>query len=156
MSFIGKTLGKIVGHPSKSSSNSQSSSSSQPQAQQSSSLAQNNQEGYSNVTSSSTSSSAFSRSHHLSHDAQLTLTHLRKVFYEYLHPKHHDLSLAEKDEKLYSILPLFIKVSFILKIIELIRINYLGGTIKYQGKNRKIKKYEIKGHSGHKVPFLIE
>lgn len=42
-------------------------------------------------------------------DAQLTLTHLRKTFFEYLNPKSHDLTQAEKDEKLYSILPLFLK-----------------------------------------------
>ena len=46
----------------------------------------------------------------LNHDAQLTLTHLRKVFYEYLHPKRdNNLSQNERDEKLYNILPLFIK-----------------------------------------------
>ena len=112
MSFIGKTLGKIVGHPAKSSSNPQSTQ--QPAQQSSSQLAQNNnQANLDNFSSNNApSSSNFTRSHHhhLSHDAQLTLTHLRKVFYEYLHPKHHDLSLTEKDEKLYSILPLFIKV----------------------------------------------
>ena len=39
-------------------------------------------------------------------DTQLTLAHLRKVFYEYLHPKN-ELSQSEKDDKLYNILPLF-------------------------------------------------
>ncbi|CAF0832439.1 unnamed protein product, partial [Brachionus calyciflorus] len=42
-----------------------------------------------------------------SHDTQLTLTHLRKVFYEYQHPKNEQSS--PKDDKLYQILPLFIK-----------------------------------------------
>ena len=58
----------------------------------------------------------------LNHDAQLTLTHLRKVFYEYLHPKQQrgsddidqkfqdtSAEVVEREEKLYSILPLFIK-----------------------------------------------
>ena len=44
-------------------------------------------------------------------DTQLTLAHLRKVFYEYLHPKN-ELSQSEKDDKLYNILTLFIKVYF--------------------------------------------
>ena len=54
------------------------------------------------------------------HDAQLTLTHLRKVFYEYMHPKQQNNSIdqafqdssaeqAEREEKLYHILPLFVK-----------------------------------------------
>jgi hypothetical protein len=45
-------------------------------------------------------------------DAQLTLAHLRKMFYEYLHPRNDVLTQTEKDDKLYSILPLFIKVIF--------------------------------------------
>ena len=44
-------------------------------------------------------------------DAELALTHLRKVFYEFLHPNaNRDITQSEKDEKIYSLLPLFIKV----------------------------------------------
>ncbi len=99
MSFIGKTLGKIVGsHQSKAQSPTNS-----PE---------------SDSTTNAIAPSILQRQHTVTYsnkfhqDAQLTLTHLRKVFYEYLHPKLlHDLSPTEKDEKLYSILPLFIKVN---------------------------------------------
>lgn len=69
MSFLGKTLGKIVGQSKNGNTNE-------------------------------------SKVSNANQDSQLTLTHLRKVFYEYLHPKG-DQSI--KEEKLYNILPLFIK-----------------------------------------------
>lgn len=40
---------------------------------------------------------------------QLGLMHLKKLFSEYTHPPH-PLSDAEKDDKLYNMLPLFCKV----------------------------------------------
>jgi hypothetical protein len=110
MSFIGKTLGKIVGHQSKSQSQSTASSSNSPQSSQlynqnsSSSNVINQQSNNSNPPSTTNL-----RQQQLSNDSQLTLTHLRKVFYEYMHPKNHDMSQSERDDKLYNILPLFIK-----------------------------------------------
>lgn len=41
---------------------------------------------------------------------QLGLMHLKKLFSEYTHPSH-PLSEAEKNDKLYNMLPLFCKVS---------------------------------------------
>jgi hypothetical protein len=47
---------------------------------------------------------------HQIQDTQLTLAHLRKVFYEYLHPRvGTSIDQTQNDDKLYSILPLFIK-----------------------------------------------
>lgn len=104
MSFLGKTFGKIVGHQSKSSSSS-SPQSSQPTTNQSN-TSQNVQLHNSLINQSN---SPFNHnSSQLNYDAQLTLTHLRKVFFEYLHPKQ-DLNQSVRDDKLYSILPLFIK-----------------------------------------------
>lgn len=40
---------------------------------------------------------------------ELGLMHLKKLFSEYTHPPH-PLSEAEKDDKLYNMLPLFCKV----------------------------------------------
>lgn len=48
-----------------------------------------------------------------SQDTLLTLTHLRKVFYEYQHPKI-QWSQQEKNERLYSTLPMVIKVLTVL------------------------------------------
>lgn len=42
---------------------------------------------------------------------QLGLMHLKKLFSEYTHPPH-PLTDAEKNDKLYNMLPLFCKVSF--------------------------------------------
>jgi hypothetical protein len=84
--FLNKTFNKFVGQPTKSNANQQQQ---QQQHQQ--------QQQY--------------LSNQLQQDTQLTLTHLRKVFYEYLHPKT-EFSQNDKDDKLYSILPLFIKVRF--------------------------------------------
>ena len=100
MSFIGKTLGKIVGsHQTKPPTPTNSPESDSPTIVPSTQQQQQRQH-------------AVTYSNKFHQDAQLTLTHLRKVFYEYLHPKLlHDLSPTEKDEKLYSILPLFIKVT---------------------------------------------
>lgn len=42
---------------------------------------------------------------------QLGLMHLKKLFTEYTHPKE-PLSESERDYKLYTMLPLFCKVSF--------------------------------------------
>ncbi len=131
MSFIGKTLGKIVGHQAKS----------QPQQQQpqtannspsSSSQASNASNTSGQVAGNHASSSSSSQHHHhhsflfaskhhssasggatSSNDSHLTLTHLRKVFYEYMHPKHPDANQPNRDDKLYQILPLFIKVWFL-------------------------------------------
>lgn len=100
-SFLGKTIGKIVSNATKSSSN------------QSEQTTQQQQQQRTNVTTSvapvSTTSQTSSSS--ISPDAQLTLTHLRKLFYEYMHPKQSvdQLTQSERDEKLYNILPLFIK-----------------------------------------------
>ncbi len=77
---------------------------------------------------------SFQRNHSITYstqyqqDAQLTLTHLRKLFYEYLHPKlNQELNQTEKDEKLYSILPLFIKVKFFTYISYIVIFRfYLG------------------------------
>lgn len=41
---------------------------------------------------------------------QLGLMHLKKLFSEYTHPLH-PLTEAEKDDKLYNMLPLFCKVN---------------------------------------------
>lgn len=41
---------------------------------------------------------------------QLGLMHLKKLFSEYTHPPH-PLTDAEKDDKLYNMLPLFCRVS---------------------------------------------
>ncbi len=106
MSFLGKTISKIVGNQSR------------PVPVENASVQTNEP---STVVSKSTattptSSSFFSRNHSITYsnqfqqDAQLTLTHLRKVFFEYLHPKHTEINANEQDEKLYNILPLFIKV----------------------------------------------
>lgn len=48
-----------------------------------------------------------------SQDTLLTLTHLRKVFYEYQHPKI-QWTQQEKNERLYSTLPMVIKVLTVL------------------------------------------
>lgn len=45
---------------------------------------------------------------------QLGLMHLKKLFSEYTHPQH-PLTEAEKDDKLYNMLPLFCKVSTYLQ-----------------------------------------
>ena len=83
--FLNKTFNKLVGQQSKSSN-----------------IANLNQQQqqHQNLTVNQLLSNQ---------DTQLTLAHLRKVFYEYLHPKN-ELSQNEKDDKLYNILPLFIRV----------------------------------------------
>ena len=48
-----------------------------------------------------------------SQDTLLTLTHLRKVFYEYQHPKI-QWSQQDKNERLYSTLPMMLKVLTVL------------------------------------------
>ena len=122
--FLGKTFGKIVGHQTKSST-------SQTTSQNPNSSANSTPGSSANITSPTTNNNSLlgqptspthqPKSNHysstisqnqaqLNHDAQLTLTHLRKVFYEYLHPKRdYNVSQSERDEKLYNILPLFIK-----------------------------------------------
>ena len=99
MSFLGKTFGKIVGHsPNKNETNNQQTS--QNATSNETSNTQSNQRQRHQVTYST----------QYQQDAQLTLTHLRKLFYEYLHPKQNQEHLQnEKDDKLYTILPLFIK-----------------------------------------------
>lgn len=119
MSFLSKTLGKIVGGGTgqTSASSSTSSSSKSPETHQFSNQSVHaagmppvaQPSSSSSTRSSSMLSSSTSASYHS--DAQLTITHLRKLFYEYLHPKNPHLSENDRrDEKLYSILPLFIKV----------------------------------------------
>lgn len=49
----------------------------------------------------------------------LGLMHLKKLFSEYTHPPH-ELTEAERDDKLYNMLPLFCKV------------NIFGSTMKFQ------------------------
>ena len=104
MSFLGKTLNKIVGHSTSTPKISNSNQSTSPI--QSSPLQQYSQ--FNNI---------FHRNHQVTfsnqyqQDAELALTHLRKVFYELLHPNaNQDITQSEKDEKIYSLLPLFIKV----------------------------------------------
>ena len=84
--FLGKTLGKFVGQSPNNSN---------------SGLGIN----ANNLSKASLNISAQSPTHH---EIQLTLTHLRKVFYEYLHPRQ-ELTQLDRDEKLYNLLPLFIK-----------------------------------------------
>jgi hypothetical protein len=103
MSFIGKTLGKIVGTATGNKSGGQSQQ--QPSlVQQTNQLFQLSQKPPSTSAASSHPVTAV-----FNQDAQLTLTHLRKLFFEYMHPKQADMSQSERDEKLYNILPLFIK-----------------------------------------------
>ncbi len=118
--FLNKTLGKI------SAGLSSGNSSKDSAAHAAAAVASNNGNGGTNKAgsgnASGNNSSGFSSffqrqstvtySNQFQQDAQLTLTHLRKIFYEYLHPKTgNELSPNERDEKLYSILPLFIKVN---------------------------------------------
>lgn len=132
--FLGKTLGKIVGNPSKASQSSASNvatvSSSTTSNANPTATNSNHTGGGSQTTMSSVIAPFLNLTKHtnisqsqaqLNHDAQLTLTHLRKVFYEYLHPKQQrgnqidqtfqdtSAEVAEREEKLYTILPLFIK-----------------------------------------------
>jgi hypothetical protein len=116
MSFLSKTIGKIVGSSSSSSQASKqqspppvtaaaASTSGQTQSFQSSSSAGSG-------TSGALPPASFHSNTQFNQDAQLTLTHLRKLFYEYLHPKQPQLPASDStasDDKLYSILPLFIK-----------------------------------------------
>lgn len=144
MSFLGKTLSKIVGTASNIST---TISSNLPGSAQAQSLLGNNSsssptnDSTNNATNAAASSASSPKAASLSannsnnnsraprlgatghtkhqqqntnQDFMLTVNHLRKVFYEYLHPRatshhHHELTQSEKDEKLYSILPLFIK-----------------------------------------------
>ncbi len=99
MSFLGKTIGKIVGvSPNKNEQQTQSNTS--PINTQTQHHHHQQQHQRHQITFST----------QYQQDAQLTLTHLRKLFYEYLHPKHNqELAQTEREEKLYTILPLFIK-----------------------------------------------
>lgn len=111
--FFGKTLSKIVGNQNKNESPDVSNVA----------IPSSNASNSSRI-SNTPILSLFQRNHPVTfsnqfqQDAHLTLTHLRKIFYEYLHPRNkQELTQNEKDEKLYSILPLFIKVlSVILKV----------------------------------------
>lgn len=96
--FLNKTLNKIVGQSSK-----------YKDSQHNNNVAS---------ASSNTAAALSQHQHYLQQqqqlqDTQLTLAHLRKVFYEYLHPKS-EPSQNDKDEKLYNILPLFIKVRYLI------------------------------------------
>ena len=120
MSFLGKTLGKIVSTATSVANGgggggklaAQTSAASQPQSL---GQAASTSAAPSSATTTQSRSATTTGGSHLSsqfnQDAQLTLTHLRKLFYEYMHPKQADsmAALADRDEKLYSILPLFIK-----------------------------------------------
>jgi hypothetical protein len=89
--FLNKTFNKLVGSSSSSSN---------------SSSGQSSKSTISNINQNLITQQQLIQNQ----DTQLTLAHLRKVFYEYLHPKN-ELSQSEKDDKLYNILPLFIKVN---------------------------------------------
>lgn len=65
--------------------------------------------GGTNVGISSASSTDISEGPPGSPHTQLGLMHLKKLFSEYTHPPH-PLTDAEKDDKLYNMLPLFCKV----------------------------------------------
>jgi hypothetical protein len=120
MSFLGKTIGKIVSNQLGSTKNRTESNDSTSNTD----MSTNTPTPTTTTTTTSNQTSfvsqltnSFQRNHSITYstqyqqDAQLTLTHLRKLFYEYLHPKmNQELNQTEKDEKLYSILPLFIKV----------------------------------------------
>lgn len=67
--------------------------------------------------SSSASSESAEGSGSSSH-VQLGLMHLKKLFAEYTHPQQ-PLTDAEKDDKLYNMLPLFCKVTIKCKISSL-------------------------------------
>ena len=111
MSFLGRTFSKLAGLTKDPVDE-------LPQQQQ-----QQQQHSPLTRTPTATAATAEDKAHPLfksnryvnNQDTQLTLNHLRKVFYEYLHPKQtaaggsSDLDQNSKDEKLYSILPLFIK-----------------------------------------------
>lgn len=118
MSFLSKTLGKIVGGGGGGTqNNSNPTSSSSKQQNDAATHSYSNQTTTSSqATSQSTRSSLLNSNNNPVNyhpDAQLTLTHLRKLFYEYLHPKNPHLSESDRrDDKLYSILPLFIKVRY--------------------------------------------
>lgn len=107
MSFLSKTLGKIVG-------GAQSVSGANPPNTSSGETISKNEPSHYQYPAQSTSHGRTSTlSQHHSSDVQLTLTHLRKLFYEYLHPKNPYLGENDRrDDKLYSILPLFIKVIY--------------------------------------------
>jgi len=130
--FLGKTFGKIVGNPTKSpQANSSNITTTNAINTNATNVTNTNHTGSgSQTTMSSVIAPFLNLSKHgsisqsqaqLNHDAQLTLTHLRKVFYEYLHPKQQrgtqidqkfqdtSAEVAEREEKLYNILPLFIK-----------------------------------------------
>lgn len=107
MSFLSKTIGKIVGSGN-NSQNSQSQTQSNPATKSQSVPVQSFHYNQAIGSSSNTSNNNSSALHQ---DAQLTLTHLRKLFYEYLHPKNPHINESDRrDDKLYNILPLFIKV----------------------------------------------
>jgi hypothetical protein len=110
MSFLGKTIGKIVGNSNRAPSPLPAPhSSSSPHA--SSGLLGSTSSAHASIANSSSTSHHSSSQHAAAahQDAQLTLTHLRKVFYEYMHPKQQHTQV-ENEERLYNILPLFIKV----------------------------------------------
>ena len=119
MSFLGKTLSKLVGNATgltKTDTSLDKSSFDAPDDKTGS-----KSPGQGDNTSKMAHLSDSEKSHPLfksnryvnNQDTQLTLNHLRKVFYEYLHPKQTssgaEIDQNSKDEKLYSILPLFIK-----------------------------------------------
>jgi hypothetical protein len=114
MSFIGKTLGKIVGTATGNKSSQQHQQQS-PLLQQTSQLFQ---------LSPKAATPPGGSSHHqapavFNQDAQLTLTHLRKLFFEYMHPRQTDMSQSDRDEKLYNILPLFIKTFGHVSLVDI-------------------------------------
>jgi hypothetical protein len=133
MSFLGKTIGKIVGHsastPNKSTDSFSSTSSTSPSNETSNKQSAQQTKFPSPLQQpSSQLSSIFQRNHQVTfsnqyqQDAELTLTHLKKVFYELLHAKtSQEITQNEKDEKIYSLLPLFIKVFFILLFCVLVK-----------------------------------
>ena len=67
----------------------------------------------SNSSSDGASSNSATNPHSTPQDILLTLTHLRKVFYEYQHPKI-QWTQQDKNDRLYSTLPMVIKVLSVL------------------------------------------
>jgi hypothetical protein len=117
-SFIGKTFSKLVGTPNSNSNKLGSTGNNNQNTNESTSssgkttpvlpTSTSTSQYYKNtnqLSSNNASASSFYQ------DTQLTLTHLRKIFYEFLHPKnqYEVTNQTERDHQLYSILPLFIK-----------------------------------------------
>ena len=114
MSFLSKTLGKIVGAQT-AGQNTQSAPTSQSSA--AGQAAGKAAESYHQHPAAP--SGRHAPSSVVNTDAQLTRTHLRKIFYDYLNPKHPHMNESDRrDDKLYCIMPLFIKIHFLSSSIK--------------------------------------